>query len=247
MVHRINCSEIWGGIRGDALDAATSSVRASLFSRACDGGKGGDIYYLSVCDSDLLTRIAIADVMGHGERVSKTSKWLYDSLQANMNSGDGTQVLTDLNRAAIDFGFEAMATAVIAAFYTENSNLYFSYAGHHDLLLKRGRDNEWKPLESAGGDGFVGLVLGVDEASAYVQNNTPLEKGDQLFLYTDGVVEGCNSNEEEFGIDRLLNALRSTSGGIESVRGNVLSAVLDHTDGSLEHDDVTFMAIEITG
>ena len=50
-VHPIECSEIWGGNHGDALDAETGVVRASLFSRACDGGKGGDIYYFSVCSS----------------------------------------------------------------------------------------------------------------------------------------------------------------------------------------------------
>ncbi len=49
--HRIGCAEVWGGIQGDELDVETGSVRGSLFSRACDGGKGGDIYYLSVCPS----------------------------------------------------------------------------------------------------------------------------------------------------------------------------------------------------
>ena len=47
MVRRIKCAEIWGGIHGDELPVETSGVRACLFSRVCEGGKGGDIYYFS--------------------------------------------------------------------------------------------------------------------------------------------------------------------------------------------------------
>jgi hypothetical protein len=53
MTHHIQCSEIWGGIRGDQLEAESSGLRASLFSRACEGGKGGNIYDFSVCSSEL--------------------------------------------------------------------------------------------------------------------------------------------------------------------------------------------------
>ena len=84
-MYEIKCGEVWGGIRGTDVDAITSGVEACLFSSACDGGKGGDIYYFSVCTGDLLTRIAIADVMGHGKPVSDTSEWLYNSLQERMN------------------------------------------------------------------------------------------------------------------------------------------------------------------
>ena len=68
-MHRLQCAEIWGGIRNQDTDVCSAGITASLFSGACDGGKGGDIYYLSVCNSDMLTRIAIADVIGHGRAV----------------------------------------------------------------------------------------------------------------------------------------------------------------------------------
>jgi hypothetical protein len=65
--HQIGCSEIWGGIQGEDLDVRTSGIVASLHSSAAVGAKGGDIYYISVGSNDLLTRIAIVDVTGHGE------------------------------------------------------------------------------------------------------------------------------------------------------------------------------------
>ena len=79
-VHRIRCAEVWGGIRNAELEAVTSGVRASLFSSSCEGGEGGDVYYFSVCGADSLTRVALADVTGHGQTVSQVGRWLYDAL-----------------------------------------------------------------------------------------------------------------------------------------------------------------------
>lgn len=246
MVHHIKCAEIWGGIRGDELDVETCGVRASLFSRACDGGKGGDIYYFSVCGSDLLTRIAVADVMGHGEKVSSTSQWLYDSLASNMNSSDGTQVLGELNHAAVEYGEEAMTTAVVAAFYRADRKFYASYAGHHEVLVNRKDESNWGAVESTRGEGMSGLPLGVDDDTTYVQSSVPLVAGDRVFVFTDGVVEAPSRNGELFGQDRLLNVLRNATGAdIDAVRSHVLDGLLAHTKNELSHDDVTFMAVEI--
>ncbi|GAG80253.1 unnamed protein product [marine sediment metagenome] len=48
------------------------------------GGKGGDIYYFGVCKGDIITRLAIADVTGHGETVSEVSQYVYDSLNSHI-------------------------------------------------------------------------------------------------------------------------------------------------------------------
>lgn len=247
MTHRIRCSQIWGGNRGDTLDIETSDIRGSLFSRACDGGKGGDIYYLSVCGSNLLTRIAVADVVGHGVRVSKTSQWLYDSLKANMNSGDGSKILSDLNQCVSEYGLDAMTTAVVAGFYRKNYELHFSYAGHHELLMRRTGQSSWDSLPIPSGDGLSGLPLGVVGETQYLQNSLALQRGDQLFLYTDGVTEAPNEDGNQYGFSRLLETLHASKPTPEHVRHSVTDSLLDFTQHALDHDDVTFMAIEITG
>ena len=63
---------------------AAGKVKASIFSSTCCGGKGGDIYYFGVCEGDTLTRLATADVTGHGEAVSEISGYVYNSLQRHM-------------------------------------------------------------------------------------------------------------------------------------------------------------------
>jgi hypothetical protein len=46
-MYHLSCGEIWGGIRNCDDDVASAGLTASLYSVASDGGKGGDIYYLT--------------------------------------------------------------------------------------------------------------------------------------------------------------------------------------------------------
>ena len=82
---RLECKGIWGGIRNRDLEITAGKVIGSIYSAACcKGGKGGDIYYFGVCKGEIITRLAIADVVGHGEAVSEVSQYVYDSLKAHM-------------------------------------------------------------------------------------------------------------------------------------------------------------------
>ena len=119
----------------------------SLYSSSAHGGKGGDIYFLSVCGNDVLTRIALADVAGHGQTVSDVSQWLYVSLEARMGSVDGDRILADLNRVAVERGISAMTTGAVVSFYSEDSNVYCSYAGHHPMLIYRLGERRWEAAE----------------------------------------------------------------------------------------------------
>jgi sigma-B regulation protein RsbU (phosphoserine phosphatase) len=93
-----------------------------------------------VCGKDVLTRVAVADVMGHGRAVSEVSEYLYKALEAHMNDGAGDEVLAEINHMVAQRGLEAMTTAAIIAFYTEDQQLYFAYAGHHPALVRRKAD-----------------------------------------------------------------------------------------------------------
>lgn len=120
--HRIWLASIWGGIAVVDSGVCTDGICASVLSTASGNEQGGDIYYFSVRSSDKLTRIAVADVRGHGERVSHLSQWLYEALEAKMNSLDGAGVLSDLNGLAHSHGFDALTTAAVVGYYTGNSN-----------------------------------------------------------------------------------------------------------------------------
>jgi serine phosphatase RsbU (regulator of sigma subunit) len=81
---RLECKGIWGGIRKRDTEVAAGRVIGSIYSAPAEGGRGGDIYYFGVCKGDVITRLAIADVTGHGEAVSEISRYVYNSLKAHM-------------------------------------------------------------------------------------------------------------------------------------------------------------------
>lgn len=81
---RLECKEIWGGIRNQDIEVSAGKVIGSIYSASSEGSMGGDIYYFGVCKGDTITRLAIADVTGHGEAVSEISRYVYDTLTAHM-------------------------------------------------------------------------------------------------------------------------------------------------------------------
>jgi sigma-B regulation protein RsbU (phosphoserine phosphatase) len=82
---RLECRELWGGIHNQDIEVSAGRIIGSIYSAPCgEGGKGGDIYYFGVCKGDTISRLAIADVTGHGEAVSKISQYVYDTLKAHM-------------------------------------------------------------------------------------------------------------------------------------------------------------------
>ena len=244
---RLKCSEVWGGVRDLDMDAFSAGVNASLVSLACDGGKGGDIYYFSVCDADLLTRVVIADVVGHGPPVSAISEWLFDAMKMQLNNADGRDVLTGLNQLVVARGMDAMATASVAAFYRADSRLYFSYAGHPEMLILRKSERQWRTArQHAKGQTLAGLPLGVLSETIYPQTHLPLSSGDRFLLYTDGVIEAPSPRRELFGLGRLLQVLNANVGAeLPQIKRTVLDALRTHTAGPLNHDDVTLLVFEI--
>ena len=82
---RLECKELWGGIRNKNIEVSAGKVIGSIFSSPCgEDGKGGDIYYFGVCRGDAISRLAIADVTGHGEAVSDVGQYVYNTLKAHM-------------------------------------------------------------------------------------------------------------------------------------------------------------------
>jgi serine phosphatase RsbU (regulator of sigma subunit) len=244
--YRIPCATIWGGIEPVSLDVCTKGVTASLLSTASGGERGGDIYYMSVCSIDLLTRMVVADVRGHGEQVSEISSWIYQCLQDKMNSLDGAGVLSDLNRMVHSRGFAAITTAAVVSHYISDSKLYYSYAGHPPVLARRSC-GRWLPLLLDAQAGQANLPLGVLPSAQYDQAEVKVQGGDRFLLYTDGLTEATDlKSDEEFG-EKELPALLDTQSGMElaSVRDALIERASAFSGGPLLTDDCTVMVVQV--
>lgn len=243
--HCLKCAEVWGGI--EAIDACTRTggITACLYSHASDGGKGGDIYFFSTCKGDMLSRVTIADVVGHGEKVSEVSQWLYDSMYQYHNSLDSAGMLQGLNRTVYHKGLDALTTAAVFTYYKSDQNLNFSYAGHHPLIIKRLEDAHWHELELDTHHDKANVPLGILEEVNYDQRCQPLRSGDRVFAYTDGVLEARNPQGQFFGKEKILEILNQSNGGITDIKTNMIESLHTFTQRGLDHDDVTYMVVEI--
>jgi len=244
--YRIPCATIWGGTAPINLDVCTQGVTASLHSTASGSERGGDIYYMSVCSIDLLTRMVVADVRGHGEQVSELSSWIYQCLQDKMNSLDGAGVLSDLNRMVHARGFDAITTAAVVSHYIGDSTLYYSYAGHPPVLARRS-GGRWLPLVLGRQSGQANLPLGVLPSVQYDQAEAPVQSGDRFLLYTDGLSEATDlKSGEEFG-ERELPALLEAQADAElaTVRDVLVERATAFSGGPLLIDDCTLMVVEV--
>jgi len=115
-VLQLQCSEVWGGIKNENLDVCSPGLNVSLYSSSCDGGKGGDVYYFSMCSANSVTRIALAGVVGHGEAVSQVGQWVYEQLAAKLDESDLAVMMANLNERIVEKGLEALTTAVVLSY-----------------------------------------------------------------------------------------------------------------------------------
>jgi hypothetical protein len=74
------------------------------------------------------------------------------------------------------------------------------------------------------------------------------KKGDKIFVYTDGVPEATNANEELFGTDRMIEALNVNAGASpEEILGNVRTSVDRFVGNAEQFDDLTMLCLEYRG
>lgn len=202
---------------------------------------GGDSYDYAV-DAHTV-RLAIFDAMGHGLEAGLLTSV---ALAAYRNSRRLRLSLADsvvhVDRAvATQFGDARFVTAVFAELDIASGRLRWSIAGHpRPLLLRNG-----KSVKTLAGEPSVPLGLGT--APELVEE--VLEPGDQLLLFTDGLVEARLDNGEFFGVDGITDYVTraSASGAIvpETMR-RLIHSILDHHSGDLQ-DDATLLLMEWRG
>lgn len=93
-----------------------------------------------------------------------------------------------------------------------------------------------------------GFVLGGMEGARYKNYEIMFEKGDKIFVYTDGVPEATNANTELFGTDRMIDALNSApNANPKEILKNVRASVDAFVGAAEQFDDLTMVCVEYRG
>jgi phosphoserine phosphatase RsbU/P len=129
-------------------------------------------------------------------------------------------------------------TAVYGVLDLQRRSLTYANAGHNPpLLLRAGGRSE--QLAS------TGTILGAFAGSTFRERSVDLHPGDMLLMYTDGLTEAMNAENEQFGVGRVEECLARLRGmpSAEICRG-LLAAVRGFTGQAWLKDDVTLIVLK---
>ncbi|MGD8765484.1 MAG: PP2C family protein-serine/threonine phosphatase [Desulfobacteraceae bacterium] len=157
----------------------------------------------------------------------------------------------EVNQRISSRSLDAMTTAAVVAYYSQENEARVSYAGHPPVLYRRATDTSWtfaRPPDRKGiSDGFpMNIPLAIESDTLYGQFAIPMTTGDQLFVYTDGVIDAPSPEGESFGLARLKKVLDANiKTPLTQLKSVVLRELHQHTKKELTHDDITMIAMEI--
>lgn len=184
---------------------------------------------------------AVADVAGK----SIPAAMLMATFQASLKTLSTAQVaLTELasnmNKYACSNsqGGLRFTTAFLAEYDSARRTFYYINAGHNNPILRR-VSGQIERLDVGG------LPFGIMPEAKYEAATVTLAPGDWLIIFTDGLIEAENVNQQEYGEARLLAELDAGKSGTPAEMLNRLMAAVDLFVGNTpQHDDVTCMLLK---
>jgi len=203
---------------------------------------GGDYYDFLTLGPERLG-LLIGDISGKGIAAAL----LMANLQANLRSQFGLardepqSFLRSVNQLFYQNSVDsAYATVFFADYNGIDRRLRYTNCGHLSGLLLR-RDNTLERLSS------TGTVLGLFQDWQSPTEECQLLPGDSLALYTDGVTESFNADQEEFGEERLADALIQHR---EQPADSIVSSIVEDVQSfssEEQHDDITLIVAKCQG
>ena len=201
---------------------------------------GGDFYDFFIIDDDHFC-VVVGDVSGKGVPAALFMVIAKTLLKdAAMHSDSPADIFSRVN----DILCEGNATSLFVTCWLgiltiSTGELQFANAGHtHPVIL---HNNEYSFLKSK-----PNLMLGAMSGMPYKNHDYKMDDGDRLFLYTDGVTEASNPQNELYGAERLLKVLDSTKGMHSK---EILSFVRDDIEGFVngapQFDDITMLEMAV--
>ncbi len=203
---------------------------------------GGDFYDFFLIDEDTLA-VVMADVSGKGVPAALFMVITKTLIQNTALSGKTPEVVFGIvNRMLCDNNSAGMfVTAMLGYLDIPTGKFTFVNAGHNPPLIRRNGKFEWLK-------GRAGFVLAGDEDTFYRQQEIEIKPGDELFLYTDGVTEAVNRQNELFTDPRLLETANANlDKPLRDFTLAIKSAIDTFADGAEQADDITMLALRYRG
>ena len=202
---------------------------------------GGDFYDFYMLDDDRLA-IVMADVSGKGIPAALFMMATQILIKSAAKRGSSpADVLMKVNGDICKTNFDEMFVTVWLGFLSPSTGeLIYANAGHEYPAVKHA-DGEFELVKDR-----HGFVLGGLSNAVYRDCFLKLDKGDTLFLYTDGVTEATSAANELFGTERILKALnKDTDASVQEMLGNVRNSANEFVGEAEQFDDMTMLCLKM--
>ena len=197
---------------------------------------GGDLYDYFMVDDDHLFFV-VADVSGKGVPAALFMMRGKELIRAHAREGKSpAEIAAAVNNELCRGNEEGLFITAFFGIVTLSAHLLkYARAGHEQpFLLRDGKASQISEESN--------IVLGLFESFAYTGDTLPLESGDRLIVFTDGLDEGINPAGEAFGYERIRDVLERVPG---NVLGSLYEALLQFSGGEEQFDDVTLLQLSL--
>ncbi|MBN2564868.1 MAG: PP2C family protein-serine/threonine phosphatase [Candidatus Eisenbacteria bacterium] len=202
---------------------------------------GGDCYDVIDIGNGKLA-ITIGDVSGKGTPAAILMANVQAAVRALSESKvPAGELIERVNRLVYGYTEDSVfITFFYSVLDTRTGELVYVNAGHnHPCVLRQDGSREY--LDKGG------LVIGIMPGAAYEEGRMTLEVGDNLILYTDGITEASNTEDEMFGEDRLESLLvEHRSATAREMEERVYTSIKDFAAGASQTDDLTMVIVKMT-
>ncbi|MGA2099035.1 MAG: SpoIIE family protein phosphatase [Candidatus Acidiferrum sp.] len=197
---------------------------------------GGDYFDVFPLDNNR-TAFLLADVSGKGLGAAIVTTMLQGALSGMTLGTDPARVISHVNRFLCDHAEVGRYATMFFGILDDDGHMEFINAGHPSpFLIRKGVAEE--PFSE--GSYPVGLVPEAEYSVARVK----LEPGDTVVLFSDGVTEAMDPDEELFGVPRLRKVLTGqTECPLDQIQKSVLEAVENFARGASQADDLTLLIV----
>jgi len=220
-------------------EVAPALPSTELFGRTLPSRTVSGDYYDFFVRSDGTVDIVVADVCGKGMAASILAASVQSAFQAwaaeHFAPDRVCARLNDLVHRRTSP--EKFVTFIATLYDPETGSVVYSNAGHNPGVV----------LRAAGGHELLsaqGPPLGLFPGQAYGSGALTLERGDLLVLYTDGITEAANPDDDEFGLDRLVELVRGVSSRpLVEIEESLGKGLATFAAGVPFHDDRTVVLL----
>lgn len=200
---------------------------------------GGDLYDV-IAISETVWGIAIADVSGKGAGAAL----LMSNLQASLRALAGGDLTIDEMVARINdlihenTPIDKFITFFYGELNTETGEFTYCNAGHNPPYLIHRKGGVEELMEG-------GLILGMMPDVRFETGCVTLHTGDRIVMFTDGISEAMNSNEEEYGEEKIWkNAVENASFGARQLLDAIVNDVQSYVGDAPQSDDITMVILK---